>query len=54
MSRPLRVEFAEAIYHVTARGIERRPVVADERDRWRWLEHVERTVRMRRWRVFAS
>ena len=53
VSRPLRVEFADAIYHVTARGIERRPIVADERERWRGLEHLERTVTMRRWRVFA-
>jgi REP element-mobilizing transposase RayT len=33
MSRPLRIEYAEAVYHVTARGNARRPVFKDNRDR---------------------
>src|SRR5271156_5761045 len=32
MGRPLRVEFAGALYHVTARGNERRPVFRDDED----------------------
>src|SRR5271156_5028783 len=32
MARPLRVEFAGALYHVTARGNERRPVYRDDED----------------------
>jgi hypothetical protein len=28
MARPLQVEFADAIYHVTTRGIERRAIAA--------------------------
>jgi hypothetical protein len=33
MARPLRVEFSGALYHVTARGNERRRIFRDERDR---------------------
>src|SRR5271163_1188229 len=37
MARPLRVEFAGALYHVTARGNERRPVYRDDEDRRMFL-----------------
>jgi REP element-mobilizing transposase RayT len=53
MARPLRIEFSDAIYHVTGRGIERRAIVRDRRDRDRWVERLEQTVRRRRWRLFA-
>ncbi len=33
MSRPLRVEYTGALYHVTARGNERRPIFRDDVDR---------------------
>ena len=33
MARPLRVQFPGALYHVTARGNERKPIFRDERDR---------------------
>jgi hypothetical protein len=33
MARPLRVQFSRALYHVTARGNERKPIFRDERDR---------------------
>ncbi|MCG7490001.1 hypothetical protein MHN79_10915 [Vibrio sp. Of14-4] len=32
MSRPLRVEFAGALYHVTSRGNARQPIYLDEQD----------------------
>ena len=38
MPRPIRVEFAGAVYHVTARGNERREIFRDEKDRRRFLE----------------
>jgi putative transposase len=38
MARPLRVEFANAAYHVTARGNERRIIYRDDKDRQRFLE----------------
>jgi putative transposase len=33
MSRPLRIEFPGAVYHVTARGNRREPIFADDTDR---------------------
>jgi len=33
MARPLRLQFSGALYHVTARGNERKPIFRDERDR---------------------
>jgi len=38
MSRPLRVNRPGAWHHVTARGIERRDIFTNERDRRHWLE----------------
>ncbi|CAN5429686.1 transposase [soil metagenome] len=38
MARPPRIEFEDAIYHLTARGNERRPVFRDDRDREKFLE----------------
>lgn len=38
MPRPVRVEFAGAVYHVMARGNERREIFRDEKDRRRFLE----------------
>ena len=32
MARPLRLEFAGALYHVTSRGNERKPIYLDEAD----------------------
>ena len=37
MARPLRIEFADAIYHVTNRGNGRGAIVSDDRDRERWM-----------------
>lgn len=38
MARPIRVEFPGAVYHVTARGNERRAIFRDDVDRQRFLE----------------
>ena len=38
MARPLRVEFEQAVYHVTARGNQRQAVFRDDADRTRFLE----------------
>ncbi len=32
MSRPLRIEYAGALYHVTSRGNERKPIFHEEAD----------------------
>ena len=44
MPRPIRIEFDGAIYHVTARGNERRDIYRDDRDRGHWLENVGEAV----------
>ncbi len=33
MARPLKIEFAGALYHVTARGDRQEPIYEDEEDR---------------------
>lgn len=40
MSRPLRIEFPGAIYHVTSRGDRREPIFGDDADRRTFLEVV--------------
>ncbi len=41
MARLIRIEFENAVYHVTARGNERRDVYRDDKDRDRFLEALE-------------
>ena len=44
MARPIRIEFENAVYHVTARGNERRDIYRDDKDRIRFQETLEETV----------
>ncbi len=44
MSRPLRIEFEGAVYHVTARGDRQEPIFVDDLDRRRLLGVVERAM----------
>lgn len=37
MTRPLRLEFEGALYHVTSRGDRREPIFEDDEDRREWL-----------------
>ena len=37
MSRPIRIEFSGALYHVTSRGDRREAIYEDEEDRERFL-----------------
>jgi len=53
MARPLRIEFAGALYHVMSRGNERRRIVRDDADRSRRLDWLQRTVETYRWRLHA-
>lgn len=53
MSRPLRIELPDGVYHVTNRGLEGREIVRDDRDRRTWLDLLDRTATRRRWSVFA-
>jgi len=53
MARPLRIQYSDAIYHVTSRGNERGRIVRDDKDREKWLYWLERAASQREWRVFA-
>ena len=44
MSRPLRFEFPGALWHVTARGNERKTIYRDDEDRREWLGLLGRVV----------
>jgi putative transposase len=37
MSRPLRIELASGLYHVTSRGDRREAIYHDDQDRAAWL-----------------
>jgi putative transposase len=53
MVRPLRLEFPGALYHVTARGNERKPIYRNEQDRRRFLERLSAVADGFRLRVHA-
>lgn len=44
MARPLRIEYAGAFYHVTARGNERKIIFRDDADRERFLRYLGSAV----------
>jgi len=49
MARPLRIDRIGTWHHLTARGIDRRRIYQDDRDRKRWLELLAETVERHRW-----
>jgi putative transposase len=51
MSRPLRLDHAGAIWHVTARGNEQKEIFRDDADRQRWLDLLGRVAEAYGWRV---
>lgn len=53
MARPLRMAIPGGLYHVTSRGLECRAIVADERERRRWLDLLDAVTTRRLWRVLA-
>jgi len=53
MARPLRIEFAGALYHVMSRGNERKAIVRDDADREKRLDWLRRTVETYGWRLHA-
>ncbi|MFI5181157.1 MAG: transposase [Thermoanaerobaculia bacterium] len=53
MSRPPRLEFAGALWHVTSRGNEKRDVFRDDADRELFLSILGRTVELFRWTLHA-
>jgi len=44
MSRPLRIEFPGAIYHVTSRGDRREPIFVDDDDRQALLQVLQQAT----------
>ncbi len=44
MARPLRIQYPGAVYHVTARGNERKPIVRDDKDRYSFPRVLEEMV----------
>jgi len=53
MARPLRIEYAGAIYHVTARGNAGMAVFGDDADRRRFLDLFEQVVTRFKWVCYA-
>lgn len=53
MARPLRIEFAGAVYHVTSRGNERRSIYRSDRDRKAFLDFLASAARRFGWSVTA-
>ena len=53
MSRPLRLEFAGALYHLTARGNARAEIFADDVDRGLFLDLLGREISQQGWRCYA-
>jgi len=53
MARPLRIEFAGALYHVISRGNVRGAIVRDDADRRKRLDWLRRTVETYGWRLHA-
>lgn len=49
MSRPLRIEFPNALYHVTARGDRREEIFEDDQDRRMFLATLEQVVDRFNW-----
>lgn len=53
MARPLRLEFAGALYHITSRGNERRPIFRDNIDREMFLTFLGQAVKRFGWSLTA-
>jgi len=53
MARPLRIEFAGALYHVTSRGDGREDIYLDTKDRELWLGVLEQVCERFNWVIHA-
>jgi REP-associated tyrosine transposase len=53
MARPLRLELAGGLYHVTSRGDRREAIYEDDEDRNKWLEILGSTCKRFNWRCHA-
>lgn len=53
MTRPLRIDLAGGLYHVTSRGDRREPIFYDNGDRLDWLSLLEQVCERFDWRCHA-
>ncbi len=53
MVRPLRIEFAGAIYHVMSRGNAQQVIFSDDADRQRLVDALEQAVVRCGWELFG-
>ena len=53
MSRPLRLELAGGLYHVTSRGDRREDIYADDTDRVAWLDVLSECCERFNWAIHA-
>ena len=53
MSRPIRIEFPDALYHVTARGDRREDIFEDDADRQIFLSTLEKVITQFNWLCHA-
>lgn len=53
MSRPIRIEFPDALYHVTARGDRREDIFEDDQDRLMFLMTLEQVINQFNWTCYA-
>jgi putative transposase len=53
MARPLRLEVPGGVYHLVARGNERRPIFVDDVDRSRFLERLGAAARRQEWQLLG-
>lgn len=51
MSRPLRLELAGGIYHITSRGDGREAIYLDDADRGKWIELLGKVCRRFNWKI---
>jgi len=49
MARPLRIEYGEAVYHITSRGNARNKIFSDDRDKEKFLEVLASVVKRYNW-----
>jgi REP element-mobilizing transposase RayT len=49
MSRPLRIEFEGALYHITSRGNARQSIFLDDEDRYAFFDILSKTIERTSW-----
>ena len=53
MSRPLRLEFPDALYHITSRGDRREDIYEDDGDRVEYLNTLASVISQFNWVCYA-